>query len=185
MPRPQTVADDELFDRLAGVFRSAGYAGASLGALAEASGLQRASLYHRFPGGKAEMAQAVLRRATELFGWATEPMYTESDPATGIREAAGRINQLYADGSMSCVANAVTLSGAPDPVLAGAREMSRVWVEGMEAVALRAGRDAESARSAAQDAFVRIEGALVYARVFGDSAPYERSLDELVDLLLP
>ena len=131
------------------------------------------------------MAEAVLRRATELFGWATEPMYTEPDPAIGIREGVGRINQLYSDGSMPCVANAVTLSGAPDAVLAGAREMSRVWIEGMEAVARRGGQEEDAAREAAQDAFVRIEGALVYARVFGDQAPYERVLGELVELLAP
>ena len=45
--------------------------------------------------------------------------------------------------------------------------------------------NAADAEEAAQDAFVRIEGALVYARVFGDQAPYERVLGELVELLAP
>ena len=57
------VNEDELLDRLTCVFRTHGFEGASLSLISKATGLQRASLYHRFPGGKEEMANAVLERA--------------------------------------------------------------------------------------------------------------------------
>ena len=41
-------------------FRTKGYNGASLNDLANSSGLQKASLYHRFPGGKKDIGLAVL-----------------------------------------------------------------------------------------------------------------------------
>ena len=43
---------------LAEAFREHGYAGASLSVIGEATGLGRGSLYHFFPGGKREMAEA-------------------------------------------------------------------------------------------------------------------------------
>ncbi len=45
------------------VFLHRGYDGATLSQLAEASGLSKASLYHHYPGGKAEMAGTLLRNA--------------------------------------------------------------------------------------------------------------------------
>ena len=57
-----------LIDQLGKVFRIHGYEGASLSLIAEATGLKRASLYHRFPGGKEEMAEAVLTHVDDWFG---------------------------------------------------------------------------------------------------------------------
>ncbi|MEP1982729.1 MAG: helix-turn-helix domain-containing protein, partial [Maribacter dokdonensis] len=59
--RPQKVLDIEILTGLTKVFRSRGYEGASLKELSEATGLKKASLYHRFPNGKQEMADAVLQ----------------------------------------------------------------------------------------------------------------------------
>ena len=67
MPRPKAVDDPALIARLTGVFRADGYDGASLTALAGAAGLKKASLYHRFPGGKAQMAQEALADAFDWF----------------------------------------------------------------------------------------------------------------------
>jgi AcrR family transcriptional regulator len=45
---------------IAGVFRDLGYEGTSLSQITERSGVGKGSLYHFFPGGKEEMASAVL-----------------------------------------------------------------------------------------------------------------------------
>jgi len=60
MGRSASVDDAVLQARLLAVFRENGYAGAYLSTLSAATGLQRASLYHRFPEGKPAMAAAVL-----------------------------------------------------------------------------------------------------------------------------
>ena len=61
MPAP-LLSRDAVIDRLLGAFRRYGYDAASLGQLSQATGLGRSSLYHYFPGGKEEMARAVLDR---------------------------------------------------------------------------------------------------------------------------
>ena len=56
----------QLLRALGEVFRAHGYEGASLTLITEATGLGKGSLYHLFPGGKAQMAAEVL---AEIDGW--------------------------------------------------------------------------------------------------------------------
>ncbi|MEJ2858254.1 MULTISPECIES: TetR/AcrR family transcriptional regulator [unclassified Saccharothrix] len=184
MARPPTVHDDELYDRLAEVFRTTGYEGASLGALAESTGLKRASLYHRFPDGKAQMAEAVLARVERLFDELLEPLRTDPDPRSGIVRTAERISEFYGGGLLSCVLDTLPLSGAPDAVRQRAAQVAEVWISAMADAACRAGRAPEEARAAAEDAFAWAEGGLVYGRLFGDGGPFKRALDRMPDLLL-
>ncbi|OZM81355.1 TetR/AcrR family transcriptional regulator [Pseudonocardia sp. MH-G8] len=184
MPRPQTVPDDELFDRLAAVFRVAGFEGASLGALAEGSGLRRASLYHRFPDGKTQMAEAVMGRVRERFVHALDPMTSDRDVTAGIVESAGRIRAIYADGTLPCVLDTLTLSGAPESIRASAAGITAGWIEAMAAAARRGGAAVDAARLLAEEAFVRIEGSLVLARLHGDPTAFRRAIAELPQMLL-
>jgi TetR/AcrR family transcriptional regulator, lmrAB and yxaGH operons repressor len=184
MPRPQTVPDDELFDRLAQVFRVAGFEGASLGALADGARLQRASLYHRFPDGKVQMAQAVMGRVRELFAHALAPMTDDADVAAGVVESGRRISAIYADGTLPCVLDTLTLSGAPESVRASAAGITGAWIDAMAAAAGRGGASTDAARAAAEEAFVRIEGSLVLSRLHGDPTAFRRAVAELPQMLL-
>jgi len=184
MPRPQTVSDDELYDRLAEVFRVAGFDGASLGALAEGAGLRRASLYHRFPDGKVQMAEAVMGRVRERFARALEPMTADPDVRAGVVESGRRISEIYADGTLPCVLDTLTLSGAPASIRASAAQITAGWIDAMAAAAGRGGADAAAARGAAEEAFVRIEGSLVLARLRGDPTVFRRAIAELPQTLL-
>jgi AcrR family transcriptional regulator len=58
-----SASKEALIDRLRDVFVRRGYDGATLANLASAAGLSKASLYHHFPGGKPEMAAALVRHA--------------------------------------------------------------------------------------------------------------------------
>jgi TetR/AcrR family transcriptional regulator, lmrAB and yxaGH operons repressor len=184
MPRPQTVPDDELFDRLAHVFRVAGFEGASLGALTDGAGLQRASLYHRFPGGKAQMAEAVMGRVRGLFMRALEPMESDPDVAAGVAESARRISEIYDGGCLPCVLDTLTLSGAPEGIRTSAAETTAAWIDAMAAAARRGGAATAAARAAAEDAFIRIEGSLVLARLRDDPTAFRRVMADLPRMLL-
>jgi AcrR family transcriptional regulator len=184
MARPQTVPDDELFDRLAEVFRVAGFEGASLGALADGARLRRASLYHRFPAGKVQMAEAVMGRVGDRFARALEPMVNDPDVAVGIAESARRISGIYAGGELPCVLDTLTLSGAPEGIRASAAEITARWIDAMATAAERGGADPAAARLAAEDAFIRIEGSLVLARLRGDPTAFRRAMAELPRMLL-
>lgn len=184
MPRPQSVQDDELLTRLAEVFRRTGFEGASLGALAEAAQLRRASLYHRFPDGKAQMAEAVLERVEELLGEVLQPMRDTSDVTEGVAETARRIGEFYGGGLLPCVLDTLTLAGTPDSVRNRAAGVATTWIEAMAAAAVRAGRPPDEARARAEDAFAHLEGGLVYSRLFEDSTAFQRAAADLPRQLL-
>ncbi|WP_328498928.1 TetR/AcrR family transcriptional regulator [Streptomyces sp. NBC_00414] len=183
MGRTASVDDEVIHARLAEVFRANGYAGASLSDLSRATGLQRASLYHRFPDGKPAMAAAVLTSMESHFGEIFELLASEPDVAEGVAEMARRMALVYRDGRMACVLDTMTLIGAPQDIRAHAARLARAWLQAMAGAAVRAGAAEQDAQRRARAALIRIEGALVVARVLDDPSVFEQVLGELPDLL--
>src|SRR4051794_30910841 len=145
MGRTASVDDELIHTRLAGVFRASGYAGASLSDLSRAVGLQRASLYHRFPDGKPAMAAAVLTSMETRFEEILQPLVSEPDVADGVAEMARRMALDYTDGRMACVLDTMTLLGAPQDVRAHATRLARTWLQAMADAAVRAGASEQDA----------------------------------------
>ena len=95
--RPAKVADGAVADALVSAFRRGGYAGAAVSDLCEATGLKSASLYHRFPRGKADMALAALARVGEAFEKAVvAPLEAAGDPAARLAKSALGLRQSIA-----------------------------------------------------------------------------------------
>ena len=71
---------------VAEVFRTHGYEGATLSVITEATGLGKGSLYHFFPGGKEELAAAVLE---EIESWfrvnVFAPLASNRDPEQAVK----------------------------------------------------------------------------------------------------
>ncbi|WP_067705501.1 TetR/AcrR family transcriptional regulator [Actinoplanes awajinensis] len=184
MGRAPSIDDEALLKHLTEVFRHSGYEGASLTALSSASGLHRASLYHRFPTGKPGMAAAVLASVERSFEDILAPLTSEPDPSAAVAEMARRVGVFYADGRLACVLDTMTLRGAPDEIRAAAAGLAAGWLSAMTDVAQRAGASAEEAGRRARAALVRIEGALIVARVLDDPSEFQLALAELPQTLV-
>ena len=183
MPAPK-VTDEVLLDKIAEVFRLYGYEGASIRLLSEATGLERASLYHRFPGGKEEMAAAIVGKTCEWFEeYVFIPLSQNGSPTDRLRQVAANLQRFYRRGTLWCVLDAMTLGGGTPAIRNSIRSAYNAWLESFETVAREAGMPASIGRAKAQQAIVEIEGSLVVARVTGDSKPFLRSLQNLPDLL--
>ena len=182
--RPATIDENQLLDRLLDVFRRHGYEGASLSRIAKATGLQRASLYHRFPGGKEQMATAVLDRADQRFaGHVLAPLHGPGDPARRLRETGQRLKEFYEDGHRSCLLEALSLGEGSESVRMRIRASSSSWIEAMARVAAQAGLPRAAARRRAEEAFIQVQGALVLSRATGDAKPFRRAVGSLPALL--
>lgn len=189
------LTDDELLERLLGVFRAHGYAGTSLADVSEVTGMGRASLYHRFPGGKDDMATAVLRHAHARFGAEVlAPSAREEDPRRAARRMARGLDAFYSGGQACCILDTMTLGSAPslqddaagsatEELRALAAESLGAWVGRCAEIARSAGHPRAVARRRAEDAIARIEGGLVLARVHGDRKAFRRALDDLPEAL--
>lgn len=188
MARPQTIQDDVLLDRLSRVFRDVGYAGASLSQLAEAAGLRKASLYHRFPGGKQQMAEEVLAAA---LGWYKEhvidPLTGPGTPAERVQAAVRKLDAFYAGGSRACLLNMLSAPRADaGPISVGIKSAFGALSQAFAAVARDGGLDARRADIRAERAVMMLHGSLVMSRGIGTPAPFRAFLDSLAgDLLDP
>lgn len=183
MARPQSVEDKDLIARLGCVFRDVGYAGATLSMLSEASGLKKASLYHRFPGGKQQMAEEVLAAALEWFGAnVLEVLTGPGAPLDRVRTAAQHLDSFYAGGAQACLLNMLTSPRAEDgPFSAAIQGSMEALIDAFAALGRDAGCDPETASSRAMRAVTLLQGSLVVSRGLGSPEPFRAFIAGLSD----
>lgn len=186
MSRPRSVEDDDLTACLARVFSDVGYEGASLAILAQATGLQKASLYHRFPGGKQQMADQVLSKTgTWLRSAVLEPLAGPGTPQVRLAQVVRSLDGFYGGGARACLLNMLSSPRSGDgPFSAAIRAAFEALIAGFAGLAEAAGANAATARLRGERAVMLLQGSLVLARGLGSNAPFQRVLDGLPDLLL-
>jgi AcrR family transcriptional regulator len=179
--RPAKAADDAVADALVSAFRRAGYAGAAISGLCEATGLRSASLYHRFPRGKTDMALAALARAAEGFGKAVvAPLESAGEPAARLGRSAAGLRRFYAGGRLGCLLAAFAASEAPEPVREEVAAALARWRAALAAALAEAGSGAPGEE--AEDRIAAVQGALVLARGTGSTAAFRRAVSRMEGL---
>lgn len=178
------ISDGELLNRLTRVFQDFGYEGASLSRISQATGLERASLYHRFPQGKDQMAQAVLKHVSKNFAEELLAPLSGSGTITArIRETGCRLQNFYQEGGVSCVLDTLSLRDGSSTLHKAVADAYDFWRNAFAAVAHEAGLSQAASRKRAEEAIMSIHGALVLARATGDRKPFKRTIERLPELL--
>ena len=178
------VNDEQLLEALTKVFQIYGYEGASLSLISKATGLQRASLYHRFPQGKEQMVEAVLEHVDQRFEtYLLAPLSKDHAPAERVREMAKRISGFYMGGQRSCLLDTLSLGKESGEFHTHIKQSFTTWLNTLASIAREAGFSAAEARQRSEQALVSIEGALVLARATGNTKPFKRVLKALPELL--
>lgn len=170
-------ARDEVIARIQEVFRERGFDGASLAEIANATGLGKSSLYHYFPGGKDEMAVAVLER---IDAWmnarALAALRRNGNPKARLRAMLDVLDEFYVGGRNACVLGNLVVGGSREKFQGYLASAFGAWIAALLALAVEAGVSEAEAQRRAEDAVVRIEGALIVAGGLGDPAPFKRAL---------
>lgn len=176
MARPTTGARHDLTLQLFELFRGRGYDGLSIGDISAATGLGKSSLYHHFPGGKEEMAEAVVAFADIAI--ADLVLKTLSGPGTPAERIGAMLDgalKLYA--AKPCVL-ASLLSGADAHAAFGVklREVFERWREAIAAAVAETGADSKTSHERASVALALIQGGLVMARAMEDPGQFETAV---------
>ncbi len=176
---------EEILDQIADVFRRHGYEGATLSRLSAATGLGRASLYHHFPDGKADMAQAVAAHMSQnVMKQIFSRLEGEGSTRQKLEGFASGIIEFYDGGAKNCFLAAMTLTGG-NTVLAEPMQRSVTrWIEKVSRILLEAGAEEKVALRRARMTVERIQGALIVARSLNDPQSFETTVRELPDMLL-
>ena len=176
MPAPN-LGRAEILSRLADTFRRLGYDGASLADIAKATGLGKSSLYHYFPGGKEEMATGVLAALSEqLEAGLFKPLTGPGAPVRKLGSMLAALDDFYDGGRKACLLERLAASADRSPFQRPLQAVFERWIDAIAALGREAGIPAAQARARAEDAVVRIEGALVVSAGTGDHRPFGRAL---------
>lgn len=169
------------------VFRTKGWDGASLSDLAAATGLSRASLYHHFPAGKADMAAAALADVEQrLVEEILAPLRQRHEPpATRVRTMCTRLDAYYRGGEVGCLLGAFAWNAPAHGLGDRVGALFASWVGALEGVALDAGVPAAQAHARAMAAVSAIQGGLVLSAAMAVPGPFAVALEHIRDMFQP
>jgi AcrR family transcriptional regulator len=175
----------DLLPLLAEVFRAHGYEGATLTLISEATGLGKGSLYHFFPGGKAQMATEVL---AEIDGWFETnifaPLRKADDPDAAIAGMIGAVDGYFRSGNRVCLVGVIALGASRDMFAVQVRDYFVRWNDALTRLLARTGLSARAARRRSTDALLGIQGALVLARAMDDPKIFGQTMIDVTARLL-
>ena len=179
------TAADPIIEALGRVFRRHGYEAATLSILSAETGLKRSSLYHRFSGGKLDMAKAVLAHAGEILAdYVFSPLTSNASLAVRTDDVITRIGEFYNQGRASCLLESLSVSGGADPellqeVAAAAHKLVRYSQPLLKKLVKT------QLRPSAWGSRPRFDpGSLVVARVSDDPSVFMKALEEVRQVLL-
>nr|WP_210314428.1 TetR/AcrR family transcriptional regulator [Rhizobium lentis] len=168
---------------LAEIFRELGYEGATLSRITERTGIGKGSLYHFFPGGKEEMAGAVL---ADIDGWFEEAVYRplrNDDARQAIAAMWLNVADYFRSGGRICLVGAFALDGTRERFSAAIGDYFIRWIEALRSALMRAECAEREAQTLAEEGVCGIQGALVLSRALKDEAVFTRSLETLAKRL--
>jgi AcrR family transcriptional regulator len=171
---------DEIVAQLAEVFRTHGYEGASLARLGAGTGLGKGSMYNFFPGGKEEMAQAVLAHVDSWFrSQVFEPLRSADDSGAGVARMLNAVERYFKSGRSVCLLGVFALGHERALFATTIRSYFAEWIAALAAALVRGGHAPAEARDLAEEAVGAIQGALVLARAVDDASQFTRALARL------
>ncbi|HWE33145.1 MAG TPA: TetR/AcrR family transcriptional regulator [Solirubrobacteraceae bacterium] len=182
-----TSPKDRMIESAALLIRERGVQATSFSDVLAHSGAPRGSIYHHFPGGKAQLVEAATRYAGEFTAAGLASALSEHDPVQAIKrfcELWQRILERsdFADG---CPVVAVTLEGESSPAArVAAAGAFAAWEQLIAGALIPHGVPSERAAGIASLVIAAIEGGVVLARAERSTAPLERVAAELERLLV-
>jgi len=176
---------EDVIPMLAEVFRTYGFEGASLARISEGTKLGKGSIYHFFPGGKEEMAEAVLAQVDEWFKrHVFESLSERADAVEGIRAMFEDVRRYFLSGRRVCLVGVFALGNERDRFADRVRDYFAAWIDALAAALVRTGRTPQEANALAREVVGGIQGALVLARAFDQTDVFTDALASLQERLL-
>ena len=166
---------EQIVGAIRDVFRQRGYEGATLSAMAKATGLGKPSLYHHFPGGKEDMAKAALDMVDhgldEMF---LAPLAADGTVAERLDRMFTALDAYYVSGQMGCLLAVLALQRGEHGLSGRVADMFHKWITSLAALCREAGIPDGEPR--AETAIALIQGGLILAAGLDSPDPFHRAL---------
>lgn len=181
----ELTAREQVLPKLREVFREHGYEGTSLSVITEQTGLGKSSIYHHFPNGKIEMAEAVLDDIGYWFEeYVFKPLRECEDAIAGIKLMFKEVNRYFDSGNRICLVGAFALDNTREQFPEKVKDYFKAWVDALSIALKQRSITHADAKVLAEDAVLTIQGALVLARSQDDVKIFTRALKRLEKRML-
>lgn len=179
--RPQKILDTDMISGLTKVFRDKGYEGASLNDLAEVTGLKKASLYHRFPNGKQEMAECVLNNIDQ---WVDDNIFSplldeNKSTKSRLRDALKNIEILYDSGKETCVLRAFSMYSGLSLFEQQIKSGMDKWISAFNALGIALKLTSTDSQQNAIQTLIELQGSLIVTKGLADTNIFKNTLKNI------
>ena len=158
------------------IFRDFGYEGTTLSRITERTGIGKGSLYHFFPGGKEEMASAVLLEVDAWFECCVYEPLRRDHPEQSIAAMWRYVEDYFLSGRRICLVGSFALDDTRERFASAIAGYFERWIEALQIALVKAGWDKAQAHAASEEAVISIQGAIVLSRSLGDDDLFIRCL---------
>ncbi len=160
---------ERILDATAELFRRQGYSGTGLKEIVAAADAPFGSLYHHFPGGKAELTEETITRGGAFYAAFVGAKLTDGpDVVDNIRAAfngAGEalIDSGYAD-ACPIAAIALEVASTDERLRMATAQVFDSWLELLAGILIAGGVDTNDAHHLSQVILAALEGAFILCR---------------------
>lgn len=170
-----------MLNGLSKVFKSKGYEAASLTELAQITGLKKASLYHRFPKGKQEMAAAVF---LDIEKWVAKNIFDvlnddEGLPEVRLKKALSNIEELYDGGNEPCIFRAFSMQSGLALFEKIINDGMTSWINAFTTIGIALQQSPDTARELALEVIIEIQGSLIVTKCINDTIIFKKALNKI------
>lgn len=181
----QVTEKSDVIPLLGEIFREHGFAGTSLSEITRRTGLGKSSLYHFFPQGKQEMAEAVLDDVGTWFEVNVfKPLRAGNNPEICIDQMFKQVDRYFSSGKRICLVGVFALDDTRELFANRINAYFSSWIKALIVTLKHRGLSAKDARESAEDVVAGIQGALVLARSQDNPRIFTRTLKRLQHRLL-
>ncbi|MFE7316063.1 TetR/AcrR family transcriptional regulator [Streptomyces sp. NPDC057555] len=158
------------------LFRRHGYTGTGMKQIAAAADAPFGSIYHFFPGGKAQLGEEVVRTSGAVYlGLITTLMEPYEDRVAATRDAftaaAETLRELDFADPCPIATVAMEVASTNEPLRQATSEVFDSWIDGLAAYYAAGGIPRPAARETAGSVIALLEGAFMLGRAARSTAP--------------
>lgn len=181
----QKVNQEEINQKLFGLFCEYGYDGASIDLMSKAIGLKRASLYHLFPKGKMEMAQHVLKIVEHDVETNIASVLTDKTqkPAVRLKKTIKSFDAFYNGGANNCLFRTLTVGADAAEFKTTVAHCFSLISNAFADFAIESGATEAEAAKKAKTIVMLIQGSLVLAGATGDKSYFKQCLAQIPEII--
>jgi AcrR family transcriptional regulator len=167
---------ERIIEHSAELFRRQGFAGTGVKQIVAEASAPFGSLYHFFPGGKAQLGEEVIRWSGAIYGQLLDEFFPPgADPARATRDFFAAAEQTlietnYAD-ACPIATVALEVSSVNGPMREACAEVFESWIENASARFVEAGLPRARSRALVTSTLASLEGAFVLARALRSIEP--------------